>query len=68
MPILTRSTGLELVKKLKDKGFLPPNCKRILVDISVDDVVKIYFACYADRDALEMLLEGIDLSEVEKDS
>ncbi len=39
-----------------------------LVDISINEIVKIYFACRADRDTLKMLPEGVDLSDVEKDS
>ncbi len=36
-------------KKLSDAGVVPPMCRRILIDIPFNEVVKVYYETYADE-------------------
>ena len=54
-------TGHEpaLVKAMRNKGILPDFCRRVIIDITVDDIVTIYFETSADERLLEIDLAGI---------
>ena len=34
---------------------LPKECRRMVIDLAVDDVVMVYYECYADEDVLKLL-------------
>jgi len=41
-----------IIKALQDAGLVPPLCCRIILDVAISDVVKLYYECYADGDKL----------------
>ncbi len=50
MACMTGRTLLDgWVKQLIDAGVAPPETRRLIIDIPVDDVVKVYYECYGDE-------------------
>lgn len=53
----------EFVKALSDKGVVPLNCRRVIIDIPVDNIVRVFYECYGDAELacadLATLLEGV---------
>lgn len=35
-------------KQLMEAGVVPPNTRRLVIDISIDEPVKVYYDCYGD--------------------
>lgn len=45
----------ELSRLLQEKGIVPPHCTRIVIDIGVDEMVKVYYTVYGDERLLEVM-------------
>lgn len=43
-----------LAKVLSDRGLVPPNCRRIVIDAEAQEPVKIYYETYADERLIEV--------------
>lgn len=41
--------GCELMAALHRMGLVPPECRRVIIDIDVDSVAKVYYECNAPR-------------------
>jgi len=60
----------ELIKALTSEGLLPDNCRRMIIDIDCDNIVKIYYECYGDEKILKIDLPkhlGVVIREAEKE-
>ncbi|MDZ4250310.1 MAG: hypothetical protein U0990_09505 [Candidatus Nanopelagicales bacterium] len=33
---------------LASAGVIPPKCRRLIIDLQVDSIAKVYYECYAD--------------------
>lgn len=60
--------GLDLrewIQSLVDSGVIPPNPRRIVIDIAADLVAKVYYECEADKRmftvSLGEMLKGADV-------
>lgn len=51
--------GYELAKKLIDAGLLPSQAKRFIIDVRPFEPVKIYYECFADKQTLDIVFEGL---------
>lgn len=52
-------TGYEIGKKLADAGLIPRATRRIVVDISMNDLVTVYYSTYPDSAFLDKLIEHL---------
>lgn len=62
MPKVTIN-GSDIAKALVDAGVLPPNCKRVIIDIRVQDVVVAYFETFAEPDLVDAVSGQIILNK-----
>ena len=46
-------TGNAFGKVLEDAGIIPPNCRRFLIDVPLDDPVRIFYECFGDAELLD---------------
>jgi len=51
--------GFELGIELLDKGLVPKDCHRVVIDIPVDGLVKIYYATYDNSPKLDDLIKRL---------
>lgn len=59
----------ELIEQFMKKGIVPDNCKRIVIDIGMEDAVKIYYECYGDTRLIDINIPqylGPVIGETEK--
>ena len=49
--------GVELGKALAAAGLVPDNCSRMIVDVQVNDVVRVYYTCFGDEDLLRVVVD-----------
>ena len=47
----------EIVEALQRKGLLPPNCRRVIIDIEYNNITKIYYECHADKERLSVVMD-----------
>lgn len=45
--------GSAFVDALKAKGILPDNCSRVIIDVGIDRVAKVYYECLGDSTHLD---------------
>ena len=38
----------EFMKQFVEAGLVPDNCRRIVIDLEVNDAVKVYYECFGD--------------------
>ena len=50
-------------QKLMDAGIVPSNCTRIIIDLELDNVAKVYCQCLGDTKLLDFDW-GVELGEV----
>lgn len=48
--------GHTLIQRLQAAHLLPPACRRVVVDVQVNEVVKVYYECFGSEELLEVLL------------
>lgn len=48
--------------KLVDAGVVPKDCCRVVIDVRVDEMVKVYYDCFGDKQMLSLELASL-LSE-----
>jgi len=54
--------GDTIIGQLKAAGQLPPQCHRIVIDIQVGEVARVYFSCWGDEQFVNVnLLAGLDV-------
>lgn len=53
------ASGINLGKALADSGLLPENCRRIIIDIFCDELVKIYYETFADKEIIDIVIDEI---------
>ena len=41
--------------ELKKRGLIPDHCRRVVIDIEVGNVVKVFYECYGDERLIEVL-------------
>lgn len=41
-------SGRAITKALVDAGVVPPNCSRIILDITAYETVKVHYSCFGD--------------------
>ncbi len=46
----------EFVKQLRKAGLVPDQCKRIVIDIPADDIIKVYYETVADGEKLNNII------------
>ncbi len=46
--------GKGLLETLMGAGILPDNCRRAVIDVTVDKPVKVYYECYGDERLLDV--------------
>ena len=44
----------ELIKSMEEAGILPENCRRVILDIAFDSIVKVYYEVLGDERLLEV--------------
>jgi len=47
------TTGQSLSRRLHDLGLLPPHCRRVTIDATVGDAVRVLYECYLDEATAE---------------
>ena len=47
------------VQPLMDKGLVPLNCRRIVIDIPADGAIKVYYETFAARQVLDVCIEEV---------
>jgi hypothetical protein len=47
----------DLIKVLMEKGVIPPNCTRCVIDLDVADVARLYFECLGDERLIEVFMQ-----------
>jgi hypothetical protein len=52
-------TGYELGKRLVEMGLIPRKTRRIVIDINVQEVVKVYYSTLADQSLIDALLDHL---------
>ena len=60
MPKYELSTADALIELFRERGIIPPNCRRFVIDIQVGEVPKIYTDAFIDAETIR-LLAGIRL-------
>ena len=48
-----------LIKAFEDAKLVPAGCRRIIIDIPVDDAVKLFYECYGDEHILQLDLPKV---------
>lgn len=48
--------GSERMDDMVNRGIVPKNCKRIRIDIAMDNVTEIIFTCIAEREQIKEIL------------
>lgn len=46
--------GKDLFAAFINKGIAPPNVRRMIIDISYNNLVKVYYECFADEKVFEV--------------
>ena len=53
------TTSLTIGKALVEAGILPPECTRIVIDININDVVKVYYQTNGTEKLLDVVMLAI---------
>ena len=61
-------TGCTLCKILLDAGIISPECRRVIIDVSIDEIVTLYIENYGDKRLLEINWGKVAAEIVEKAS
>lgn len=62
MPKLITSTSLS--KKLIEAGIIPPNTRRAIIDIRMNDAVTIYIEAYGDERLLDIIANNLEGAKI----
>ena len=52
-------SGYELCQSLVEAGLIPEKTRRIVIDIPVEDAVKVYYETFADDAMVELAVEEL---------
>ncbi len=44
----------DLIKAMSDAGIIPDLCKRVVIDITADDCVTLYYETFSDKRIIEI--------------
>lgn len=56
----TCKAGMDIYQQLQDAGIeLPSNVRRIVIDISVDEAVKVYYETFASSKTMDVVIESL---------
>jgi len=67
MPETKISTAIasnEAVKSLIDRGLVPPNARRIILDFEAGKAVRILYECFVEKQTVDAILD-IDFGAIE---
>lgn len=48
----------DLLRQLSDN--LPANCRRVVIDITIEEFVKVYYECFGDEAVIEIARAGLE--------
>ena len=64
-PIMTNTIQQQLI----DAGIVPENCTRVIIDIGLDQILKVYYEAYGDKRILDLdlmsALKDVEVFKIE---
>lgn len=51
--------GYDFLKPLHEAGLVPDYTKRVVIDIPVNDCVKVYYETFASKEILDVTIESL---------
>lgn len=64
-PVMTNSIQQQLI----DAGIVPENCTRVIIDIGLDEILKVYYEAYGDKRILDLdlmsALKDVEVFKIE---
>jgi len=51
-----------VLKALLEKGLIPPHCMRVVIDLNLGELAKVYFQCCAEKPLVMDLVAGMGAS------
>lgn len=68
MPVISDTAMADLIHALAEAGLIPPDCRRVVIDIQQGEAVRVYHDTYADegfaRGLTSALLQVVAQGEV----
>lgn len=49
----------DMIRPFVDAGIVPDNCRRVIIDLQADDVVRIYYEIYGDDRIIDLIAKMV---------
>ena len=52
--------AIPILEPLIEQGIIPPETRRVIIDIGIDAIAVVYYECFADEKMLEVLPDIVE--------